>query len=412
MIPTLAQQLISQIVPCLPWMGSLSSDGTSAQTHLPSHSSKPLITTGPMLIDDCVGSEPSQESDDLIVFEAEIDSWLEDIKTPVLEPQRHAGNPVSYASTPSKSPAPLSVATNLVKSLTSLSVTTVSPTKAPSVLSTATATLTKSTSSLSSTTTTSRSSKRLTTAPWDGKIHWSLTTASVFDSPEKERGVANYRNNYNLISPRKASSELWIFQYGLRYIPALAEQGNAFRTIKIEDLPLSTTMDQVLEALRGGKVYSAHLLNTGFMTGYHTAIIVFLYQSQAEEVSRRASESGFFVGSKRAKVSVLNTPTYPMSAEMERLIFEEGFTRCVALYNFDHETMIGKLYAVLKSCICWDYLECIEHGYDKKAICIRFHCIKAAAKAFKLLRVHFHFRTCKVEFASDPCARPAEQPLV
>lgn len=306
----------------------------------------------------------------------------------------------------------MSVATNLVKSFTSPRVTTASPTKAPSILSTATATLTRDASSPGSSTTTSRSSRRLTTAPWDGKIHWSLSTASVFDSPEEERGVASYRNSYNLISPRKTSSELWILQYGLRYSPSPADEGNAFRTITIEDLPLSTTMDQVLEALRGGKVYSAHLLNTGFMTGYHTAIIVFLYQSHAEEVARCASESGFFVGGKRAKVSVLNTPTYPMSAEMERLIFEEGFTRCVALDNFDHETMTEKLYAVLKSSICWDYLECIEHGYDKKAICIRFHCIKAAAKAFELLRVHFHFRKCKVEFVSDPCARTAEQLLV
>lgn len=365
--------LVSQLFPCLPWMSVSDSSSAAALRGL---SSKPPSV--PMLIEGC-GVETSEEPPDLIVFEAEIDSWLDDIKTPVLEPERPATSSVRFEAPSSKAS-------------TAPSVTTPSVTEASTSLSSAT----------------TRSAKTVE-IPWDGKIRWALGTSGVFDSPDEEQGVASIRSNF--ISQRKTASELWVFQYGLRYIPGPA-QGNSFRTVKIEDLPLSTTMDQVLEAIRGGDVFSAQLLNTGFLTGYHTAIVVFLYQNQAVDFADRARRSGFFIRGKRAKVSVLNTPTYPMSAEMERLIFEEGSTRCVALYNFDR-SLVENLYAVLRGSVCWDYLECIEHGYEQNAICIRFHCIKIAAVAYELLRAHAAFRRCKVEFVNDPCARPAEaEPLL
>lgn len=74
--------LVSQLFPCLPWMSVSDSSSAAALRGL---SSKPPSV--PMLIEGC-GVETSEEPPDLIVFEAEIDSWLDDIKTPVLEPER------------------------------------------------------------------------------------------------------------------------------------------------------------------------------------------------------------------------------------------------------------------------------------------------------------------------------------
>lgn len=139
--------------------------------------------------------------------------------------------------------------------------------KASTAPSVTTPSVTEASTSLSSATT--RSAKTVE-IPWDGKIRWALGTSGVFDSPDEEQGVASIRSNF--ISQRKTASELWVFQYGLRYIPGPA-QGNSFRTVKIEDLPLSTTMDQVLEAIRGGDVFSAQLLNTGFLTGDRKSVV-------------------------------------------------------------------------------------------------------------------------------------------
>lgn len=237
--------------------------------------------------------------------------------------------------------------------------------------------------------------------PWDGKIKWAIKTSSIFNNWKEELSASSYRPN--LIS-RQHLSDMWIFQYGIRYIPREGDT-NSYRTVKIEELPLNTTMDEILPKIRG-RIYSARLLNTSQITGYHTAIVIFILQSDALRFLQHASKSGLWVGHTKVKVSLVNTPTYPMSVEQERLIFEEGHTRCVSISNL-RESLLVDLYNVLYDSVCHNYMECIEEGY-RNDICIRFHSIPMATMAFKLIESNPKFRACRVAFIRDPCSHDVE----
>lgn len=236
--------------------------------------------------------------------------------------------------------------------------------------------------------------------PWDGKINWALKESSVFDSEKEEHEACN------ILSRHHNLSNMWFCQYGLRYIPQSDNNNNTYRTIKIEYLPLFTTVDVLLSKIRGGAIYSARLLNTSPITGHHTALVVFLLQRDALRFLERASKMGFSIHHAKAKVSLVNTPTYPISREMERLIFREGHTRCISMTGMN-ELLVKKLSLVMQKCFCHYYVESTEDGYEGQ-ICIRFHSIKIATAVYELVRNNPRFRYCRVSFARDPCCQDPE----
>lgn len=210
--------------------------------------------------------------------------------------------------------------------------------------------------------------------------------------------LLKFSNGY-IIPPNRCLSKLGSFQYGLRYFPGT--DGNAYRTVKIENLPLETTMDKLLPKVQGGRIYSAQLLNTRRITGYHTAIVIFVLQRDAQHFLEHVSKFGFWVGHTKAGVSLVNTPTYPMPTEMQRLVFGEAHTRCLAISNLDESLMSELCRVLLKSC-CHDYIERVEEEYD--GVCVRFHCIKMASLAFELVKDNPRFARCKLKFVRDPCS--------
>ncbi|KAL1975453.1 hypothetical protein VTN31DRAFT_3845 [Thermomyces dupontii] len=107
---------------------------------------------------------------------------------------------------------------------------------------------------------------------WDGSINWKKQHGELFDED----------------------------QSGIRYIPP-PEESDVYRTVKIENLPANATMDQVLGQVCYGDVYSAHLLNTAGITGYHTAIIVFLSQREAIDFFKHAKSAGVYVNGVRSE---------------------------------------------------------------------------------------------------------------
>ena len=210
----------------------------------------------------------------------------------------------------------------------------------------------------------------------------------------------------------------------IRYIP-LSNERDKFRTIKIEGLPLSTTMDQVTPNIREGMIYSIHVLNTESITGYHTCLVTFVNQIDATRflgrvwdedggvwiggyghghggadgglcnmlpmgtamgnsglntntnANARANVNGNMNGKNRngdprmhsftkakAKATLINTPTYPIPKEMKKLIFEKGHTRCISIKIQDGENQSKTLHNVLSSSYCGKFIEYadIVHG--------------------------------------------------
>lgn len=247
-----------------------------------------------------------------------------------------------------------------------------------------------------------KSAGSLTTKPvnWDGNIEWAWD--SLYTTPEEKHLAFSYSN----LTHHTSFTDLPVFRYGLRYLP-LKDEANTFRTVKIEDLPLHVSLDQVLDKIRCGTIFSAQLLNTGGITNYHTAIVIFLDQCAALHFQRYATNTQLCIAGQRARISIVNTPTYPMPVHFENLIRQNGYTRCISILDFQIPIM-DTLVSLLQNSICGDYVECLEEGDSKRGICLRFHSIKIAVIAFKLLKDHHQLSKCKIVNTSDPCARPIE----
>ncbi|PYI03843.1 hypothetical protein BO78DRAFT_451305 [Aspergillus sclerotiicarbonarius CBS 121057] len=236
--------------------------------------------------------------------------------------------------------------------------------------------------------------------PWDGNIGWALRGCSVFDNPDDEMDALLYRPN---IVAKESPVELWVFQYGLRYMPTKHER-DVYRAISIEKLPSDVTMKHVLPLING-EIYSAHLLDTVPITGYSTAIVTFV--SQTDTLSFLRSSGGkLAVGAAQAKVTLVPTPTYPMTAAMRRLVRDEGYTRCVCISGL-RETLKKEVHRVLSRSPCINYLERIEDGGVVGEVNIRFHSIKMAIAAHGLLKSHPSFASCKFRFLEG--VRPTVQ---
>lgn len=229
---------------------------------------------------------------------------------------------------------------------------------------------------------------------WNGRIRWALTGPSVFDDGQEELEAVFSRPNQ--LSTTESVSDLWIFQYGLRYMPPNGAS-NVYRTIKIDNLPASVTLNQVLAQLRPFEVYSARLMDTTRMIGSNTAIIVFVYQGQVLSLFHGISQSGLLIGNHRAEATLVETPTYPIPARLQKLIYEHGYTRSLAVCNL-RESLTMELRRVLLKSICRDYVECFEDGYVAGEVIVRFHSVGMASHACELLQKHPCFANCELKF--------------
>ncbi|THC93549.1 hypothetical protein EYZ11_006976 [Aspergillus tanneri] len=254
--------------------------------------------------------------------------------------------------------------------------------------------------------------------PWDGTIHWALKGCSVFDNYMEERQAFTYRPN---ILSQQPVNGLWMFQYGVRYIPSVRET-NCYRTVRIEDLPASMTLNQVLAAIQG-EIYCARLLNTQPITGSNTAIITFIFQVEAIRFLK-ASKQGLQLGLVAAKVIPVHTPTYPIPADMERMIFKEGYRRCLCVSG---ERGIRKevISQFLMNSPHANFIESVQNGHVSDEVHIHFHSVKTAAAAYTLLKGHPIFFDYKFRFlrplrllkpaplrSQSPAGQPRKNPRI
>ncbi|KAK1138375.1 hypothetical protein N8T08_002658 [Aspergillus melleus] len=233
--------------------------------------------------------------------------------------------------------------------------------------------------------------------PWDGTIKWAIKGCSVFDNPDQEFEAMTYRPN--LLSQQRIHN-VWIFQYGVRYLPSSQEK-NIYRTVRIQGLPANMKLGQVLPNIPG-EIYSARLVNTRPISGSNTAIITFVLQVDAVRFIQ-ASNNGLDLGMVSAKVIPVNTPTYPMPIEMERMIFEKNHTRCLCVYNARGSPKESISRVLMKT---WhaELVESIEEGHVAGEVYVRFHSIKTAAVACEFLKGHPDLCHCKFRFLKQFCA--------
>ncbi|KIW50754.1 hypothetical protein PV05_09542 [Exophiala xenobiotica] len=123
-------------------------------------------------------------------------------------------------------------------------------------------------------------------------------------------------------------------EHPVRYLPEKAVGSlNAYRTVMIDEIPLGTTLKDVLEVVRGGTLQSIQLFPPiGRVCPYMTARIVFVYEASANEMYKQQENAPFIINGAPVRTWKPTDPTYPCSAEVEEAMFsDEQATRIVLI---------------------------------------------------------------------------------
>ena len=198
------------------------------------------------------------------------------------------------------------------------------------------------------------------------------------------------------------------FKYGIHYVPRSHEQ-DIYRTVAISGLSPSVTMKSLLEKVRGGMVVDAKLLNTAKITGSQTALVTFLFEFSAMAYEEHARHHLVAFSKAVAQISVIPTPTWPMSFTLRSGIEKSGHTRCFEVHNFPRNISLTAVRQELTSSPVMksNSLEAVRLGNDG-ILGLRFSSITAAVRASALFSRALRYRGCTVKYIPDPCALPLE----
>ncbi|KAL9597469.1 MAG: hypothetical protein Q9219_005102 [cf. Caloplaca sp. 3 TL-2023] len=199
-----------------------------------------------------------------------------------------------------------------------------------------------------------------------------------------------------------------LFKYGIRFDPELTES-NLYRSVLIDNLPF-VQLCEILLNIKGGVVVDAKLFDTTKVTGGMSAMITFLYEHGARALEKRASQQALTFDGIRARVTLLPTPTYPLSANLQTAITKYGQTRCLEIRNFPKDIKPAELEYDMRVCT-----EMTTHRIVSKKIRsdgileLHFTSIRYAGQAYGALTTWRRYRQCKVSFAPDPCTLSREE---
>lgn len=198
------------------------------------------------------------------------------------------------------------------------------------------------------------------------------------------------------------------FKVGLRFDPG-PHECDVYRTVLISNIPIDTTLKQVLEKVRGGIIVDAKLLDTVAMISSKTALVIFLHDHPAFDYEDFATTHPIFIETAMVRVQTLPTPTWPSSPGLQFNIDKWQHTRCLEVHNFPRHVSPAKLRADLSVCreMKGDRLVHFEMGSDN-VLKLQFSSIFYAGRAFGVLTHYGEYCRCKVYFVPDPCAQPLE----
>ncbi|KAF2810111.1 uncharacterized protein BDZ99DRAFT_476318 [Mytilinidion resinicola] len=136
--------------------------------------------------------------------------------------------------------------------------------------------------------------------------------------------IPNKGTYFSHISP-PAPGEIYRTE-DLQYNPPNASGHH--RAVLILGIPHFFKLFEVLSSISTGEIVSANLTNTGPIMGFQTAYVVFAAEEAAVALAKGAPP---LVKNRRLTVSLINTPTWRMSREMQEGVETKGWSRFVRI---------------------------------------------------------------------------------
>ncbi|KAL8748727.1 MAG: hypothetical protein Q9184_007121 [Pyrenodesmia sp. 2 TL-2023] len=200
-----------------------------------------------------------------------------------------------------------------------------------------------------------------------------------------------------------------LFRYGTRFRPEPSER-DVYRTVLVDNLPADLRLFTLLLHVKGGLVLDAKLLNTVSINSKLSAMITFFHEYEAKAFVHGTCSQPLVFDAIQARVTLLPTPTYPISKMLRAAIVEHGHTRCLEIQNFPKGIKPAELERDLRICETMT-----THRIESKrmrsdgVLELRFSSISYAGRAYGLLTTRIRYRQCTVRFSPDPCAQPWEE---
>lgn len=193
--------------------------------------------------------------------------------------------------------------------------------------------------------------------------------------------------------------------HGLVYTPRFDDR-DAYRTVFLTKLPLDVDMKTLLSAIRGGAVFSAHIMNMEEFAGYHMGVVTFVRGKDASAYVKFATNHGVYFNDARVDVCLSKNPTYPIPKAMQQNILNQLYSRCLVIRGDPDSKRYSYIAKNLKNKMRLDFEmgDRMTENAEETDINIRFSSIRAAENAYGILRSLL--RECTVSFALDPCTQP------
>ncbi|ESZ96271.1 hypothetical protein SBOR_3326 [Sclerotinia borealis F-4128] len=209
------------------------------------------------------------------------------------------------------------------------------------------------------------------------------------------------------------------FRYGVVYVPKDGDH-DTLRGVHIGGLPKNIELRDVLARVRGGRVYSAVLLNTMAISGSNSALVTFVDEADAEAYVQYANAHPIVFDSEdsdeenvvMAIVTHLHTPTFPFSPAKLKTIFELNRTRILTIRNFPENLSLRRLETDLACRTAFRADSMLEWYMDEEGtLRMEFSSMDAAGSAFGMLASSHGYRQFRLElqFEKDSCEGSLEE---
>lgn len=208
------------------------------------------------------------------------------------------------------------------------------------------------------------------------------------------------------------------FRFGLCFSPSGRDlsEGKVFRTVHLSGLPVNTVIGDLMARIRGGKVVSATILDTTKVLGHKSARVVFFNGGDAEDYVDFTEKNPITFGKTLATVTLVGTPTYPMTERLENAIENRYETRYLRIPNYPQDLISERelvLDLITKPTLtgmvqCGQRAASIEepyYDYETGVMHLAFASVELAQSAFGTLTNRHTYTQYDLapEFGDDPC---------
>ena len=232
-----------------------------------------------------------------------------------------------------------------------------------------------------------------TAAPYELSIKWKVN---------KENPIFEEDDLFRTLNSQPFGTRHEIFwKHPVRYLDY--DSKNIFRTVMIDYIPADATYNDVLDEICSGSLEKIEMVpSIGDALNYQTARVVFNFELGASTTANFARDHGMKIKGQKVRVWQVLTQTYPKNFQLEREVFENGFTRVLIINNASQEalsTLPTKLERFKSSIVAF------SETFDRYPM-IEFTSVVFAIKAMQVLMSDHNFHDAEFDFDEDPCGEP------